>query len=282
MMSEKLQKMNKVMNEAARAYVTAYNDGDSSRKALQALKTKAMEAVKAYNLQLAEDTYLAWNKEGDPVRIAIRQRTVPGAVKAVFRANDDDIMSVKFSDAELEVSLLQMQAVLGKSVFHEENWFDKVTSLHYLIVDHIYTRMGSSPEFQYGCNPTKWFSFEGYDPLSAEGSILALQEVFDSILFIPEDDGSNMIKMSSFHTPNGDVATKEFVTIRESVSCEGGVNSVAVCNNAKFANLIMRAMHGILTNGSFSLYAVGDNVDLNEHIAEVSKESDGKAEAKTE
>lgn len=258
--------------EVASNYAKAYNNKEK-KSTLKALKKMANEACNTYNLELSKATYRQWAKEGDAVKTAIRSLYVPNAQRLSFKTDDDDYMTVVLSDTQYEVNLPQMQATLGAGVFADSDWFNKCEKLAFIVANALNEHLNDSAMFNFNiAEASKEFSFpKGIDPLSDEGVVHALQCVFDSILFIPENGGENgkskskkknagenLIKTRVKEDKRGVKYSVEWQYIRESMTQNGGVGVVTVCNTGKFTSYILHAMHLILTSGNIRLACDGD------------------------
>lgn len=258
-MSTTLERM---LNDAlakATSYAKAYNEGGKKKSELSALKKSAMAAMDTYNSVLAKDTYRRWNAEGDPVKTAIRSWTIPNSKKFQFKTDDDNYMTVVVKDAECRVNLPMMQVVLGKQIFAQPNWFDKAEKLAFIIATRLNEHISNSAVFKYEiAEASSEFSFpDSINPLSDDGVVYAIQEVFDSILYIdnPDNPGTNLIHTTLKMDADGNYYAKEWTVIRERMTKDGGKNTVAICNTGRFTDLIVEAMNGILTNGDFGIVA---------------------------
>lgn len=247
--------MDSVMEKAG-AYAKAYNE-HQKKPVLKALKKSATDAVNGYNLELSKATYRQWAKEGDPIKTAIRTLYIPGAKKLKFKVDDEDYMTVIADDFnDYEVNLPMMQATIGASAFTNPGWFAQCQKLMFLVSNTLNEHFNDSPMFKLSIDDAaKAFEFpDGIDPLSDEGVVHALQMVYDSILLIPDpDSGENVIKTRLKQDKHGKFYSTEWDYIRESMTANGGVGKVDVCDTGKFSSFILHTMHLILTNGTISL-----------------------------
>jgi len=256
-MTNYLEALNMKATKLAQEYCTKYNEGKATQKELKAAKKAANDAMAQYNLELSKEQYLTWANEGNPIELAIRSRVVPNALKFTFKADDEDVMmyGVK-GDDDYAIDLLMMEVVLGAKVFHDAKWFTAMESLMYLTMNYLNERCGNGVFNLQVEKASASFKFpKGVDPLSDEGVIIALQNVFDKILFLKGKDGKNIISATSDVDSRGRTYSREWTVIRESMTKSGGVNKVIVCNTAQFSDYIVNAMHGILTHGEFGLTA---------------------------
>lgn len=247
--NERIQNFYDEMQNAATNYVLAYNEHNRTKKELKAMKKLATEKVDSYNQELAKETYKSWAAEGNPVEIAIRTRFVPGCLRASFKTNDDDVMTLKFDHIEFLANLPMMMATLGAGVFADPDWFKKVEKLTWLIAARINKKLCDSAAFVYKIeDASKEFEFpEGVNPLTDDGVVHALQEIFDSILFVPDEDGQNKIHTTMKTDTDGSVYSPEWECIRESMTKAGYINEVLICNTGKMTEFIANAMYGIYT-----------------------------------
>ena len=256
-MTKYLEALNMKATKLAQDYCTKYNEG-AKQKELKAAKKVAQEALNQYNLELSKDQYIAWAKEGNPVELAIRSRVVPNALKFTFKADDDDVMSyVVKTDENYAINLLMLETVVGKKHFQEDRWFNAMENLMDQTVQYLNQRIGNKKplDFQIEEASRKFKFAKGVNPLSDEGVIVALQAIIDKILFIKGEDGANIIRLTTGVDGEGRPFATEWTTIRESMTAAAGVNKVVVCNTVRFCDLIVNAMHGILTHGKSSLVA---------------------------
>jgi hypothetical protein len=240
-------------------YAKAYNEHKTKKSELKAMRKLAVEALDDYNLELSKATYKQWAKEGDPVKTAIRSRVIPGALRFQFKTDDDDYMTIVTRDKVYDVNLPMMQATIGADVFADPCWFNKAEKLAFLVATRLNRFTGNDVNFRYAIKEaSKEFDFPAeINPLSDDGVVHALQCVFDSILYIdnPDNPGSNLIHTTLEQDSDGTYYAKEWQVIRESMTRDNGVNSVAICNTSKFTGYILNAMHGVLTNGAFGIVA---------------------------
>jgi len=251
----KLEKLRKDMRDTATAYAAAYNRRESKRN-LKPLREAANAALQEYNLELAAETFRRWDKEGEPVKTAIRERYVPHAQKCSFKTNDDDVMTVVFSDTDYKVNLPMLCKIVGIEKFASPNWFEKVERLAWLLAGSLNKELGDNPMFDYEISEaTKAFNFpEEINPHSDEGTLAALQQVFDSILFIPDEKGDNIIQVKSKTLDNNHVSAKEWASIKNSMTYKGKrPGEVVIGNTGLMTELVADAMHVISTLGDFKL-----------------------------
>jgi len=255
--------LNGVLNDAA-AYADAYNNG-SNRKTLKALKSKATEAVKEYNLALSRSYYRQLAKQGEPVKAAIRSLYVPGTKRLQFKTDDEDRMvAILRDDKTYEVSLPMMQATIGAGAFNDAKWFNKAEKLASLMANVLNDRTIQSSLFKYDiAQASHDFNFgDGVDPYSNEGVITALQEVFDAILFIPDEDHAerNLIHTHMKVDKAGQYNSVEWEYIKHSMIGNGGVGQLVVQNTGKFTGYILHCMHLNMTNGDYGIEVEGKYV----------------------
>lgn len=251
--------LNDAMSKGS-AYAKAYNEGGKKKSELSALKKAAMSAMDTYNSVLAKETYKRWNAEGDPVKTAIRSWIIPNSKKFQFKTDDDNYMTVVVKDAECRVNLPMMQVVLGKQIFAKPDWFNKAEKLACIISARLNEHVNNSANWVYDMadEASKEFSFPDHiNPLTDDGVVYAMQEVFDSILWIdnPDNPGTNLIHATLRQDSDGNYYAREWTVIRERMTKDGGKNTISVCNTGRFTDLIVEAMNGILTNGDFGIIA---------------------------
>lgn len=263
-MSKKvIETLKETVENSVNAYLTAYNGHKETQKKLKTLKKQVSDDVNTYNLELSKETYRDWNALGDPVKTAIRTRFIPRTLSVTFKVNEDtDTMTATmvYRSDSYRADLPTMQTVLGPEVFAKTNWFAKCEKLAFIIAKNLNDRICEvkSTAFDYIIkDASKLFDFEGIDLNTEEGAIAALQEVMDSILFIPGEDGKNLIK-ANVRTVNGKPCASAWTVIRESMTREGpSIGTVAISSTGKMSSLIADAMYTIMTNGDFAL--VTDN-----------------------
>ena len=246
--NKKLQALYDEAQDACAAYVKGYND-HVSRKELKAMKKAATEKINSYNLELSRETYKQWAKSGDVVKTAITTRFVPGAKKASFKENKDDIMAYTMKDDEYLTNLPEIQHTCGAAVFSDTAWFPMVEKLVWLIAGRINKHIAGSPEFKYEIEQaSEAFEFPAeINPLTDDGVIYALQAIFDAILYIPGEDGQNAIHTTWAYDEDGRPYCPQWEVIRESMTKAGWVNEVVICDTTKMTHYIANAMYGILT-----------------------------------
>lgn len=242
-------------------YAKLYNSHSAGKKSLKAARSEAMDAMDKFNFALAKATYRQWAAEGDPIRTAVRSLYVPGTKKFKFKADDEDYMTVTITDSQYEVNLPMMQAVLGTDVFHDPAWFSKCEKLCYLVSNVINEHINDMAAFNMTVSEAaQAFDFGDIDPLTDEGVIAALGQVYDAILFLdnPDAPGTNIIKPVSRTDKRGSVYSREWTYIRESMTANGGVGVVNLCNTGKFTSYILHSMHLCMTNGVIAAAYDGD------------------------
>lgn len=276
-MEKTREEMAKEVLMKAIEYTKAYNEGGHKKTELKSLKDAATAELNNYNSAVEKATYRKWKLEGDPVKTAVRVCMIEGAKRLNYKTDDDNYMTVKLVDADYYVNLPQMQATLGADVFHDPNWFYKCEKLIYLVANDINDRLIDDPTFSYKIDAaSEKFNFPAdVDPLTTEGAIIAMNQVFDAILFIDDGNGGNLVNSKMHTTRHGDIDSPEWRFIRESMTSESGKASVKICNTGKFSNLILRAMNVVLTNGDFVLEA-----DDRYHMPKAEETSISQAPAK--
>ena len=235
----------------ANEYAAAYNgryDTRITELELNALKKATNEAVTNFNAALEKETYKRWDEEGDPVKTALRTFIIPHAIGVTFKTDKvSGMMTVNWKElTDYRISLLNIEAVLGKDRFANEKWFEKVSALAWILAEHIAKRVSPKSIFTYeATEAAKAFSFkDGVDLFSVDGVTAALQEVFDAILFLPskDDPKKNVIRAT-------DAA---WTVINRSMTSHGSKRgSVAIHGIGYMSALVAEMMNVILTNGDF-------------------------------
>lgn len=248
----KVNNFRKNMEESAAAYVRAYNE-HKPKKELKSMKSLAKAALDSYNLELSKATYQHWAEIGDPIKQALIERFVPGAQKCSFKTDDNDVMVAVFKDAEYEINLPMMQVVLGADAFADADWFAKIEKLAWIIAGRVNVELGEKVGFEYKISDAaNAFDFDG-DITSIDGVSAALQSVFDSILFIADENGENKIKADVVTLDDGSKICKAWYYVREAMTRRGGDarGQIVVGNTGLMTSLIADAMHVILTSRDF-------------------------------
>lgn len=254
-MSKVTDILKKEMEEKVSAYVCGYNGHNLKKDELNALKKSAKAGVDAFNQALEKETYRRWAIEGDPVKTAIRLRLIPGCQRVSYKVDDADVMSASYKDAAYKANLPMMHAVLGHEVFADKTWFTKLEKLAYIIANRVNAEMGNKASFSYAISDAaKEFSFpEGSNPACIDNMANALQSVFDSILFIDDGAGANIIKAGIIADLDGNKSCPAWTYIRECMTAEGEKDGqVLIRNTGKMSDLVAGAMHIALTNGDFA------------------------------
>ena len=252
-MTKALEILFKEMEAKGSEYVAAYNAGGKKKSELTALKKAATAACDRYNQEFSKETYRIWAREGDPVKTAIRNPSIKGAKKLRFRTDDDNVMTLLTDTVEYDVNLPMMQATIGSAVFHDPRWFRKAGTLAKIVANTVNEHLGGSAIFRYGDGELDDFSFDGIDPHTDEGVILALQQVFDAIIFLDDGNGDNIIKADIKVDSNGKKYASAWAYIREAMTKKTGRGVIDVCNDGGFSDLVLDAMHIVLTRGDFVL-----------------------------
>lgn len=255
------------------AYQNGYNNHEK-KKVLKGLKSSMTEAIAKYNLELSKAQYKEWMKAGDPVKEAIRNNKIPGAIKTKNKTNDDDVMTCLIvPNDEYFASFPMMQAVLGKDIFSDPDWFKMGEKICKLVADAINSEINGATLFNYDCEEeSKEFELpDGCNLMSDKGAQVMIQTLIDKILFIPKEVGTG--KKAKVVNAIQITGTREWRTIRESMTYGSGVNEVTICNTSNFFGLVRNAMHGIITNGNFKLNQVASDLhDLCKELADGSEE----------
>jgi len=260
-MTEKLNNLRQELEAASMAYVGACNSGK-----IPAERKKLKEAVKAatdaYNLELEKQTYLDWAAAGDPVKTCIRERFIRGGKRVSFKEADDGTMTGTIKDVDFKADLPMMHKVLGAGVFASPDWLPKVEKLAWIMASNLNNHLADNPAFAYAASDAaKEFSFPAEIKCDTDSAVyIALQMVIDSILFIPDEksrkkEKPNLISLTMKTDKYGATFSPQWVYIRESLTRQGNLNQVVIGNIGKMAELIADAMHGIITNGDFTLTA---------------------------
>lgn len=237
------------MSAKAGEACAAMNDG-KTQKAIKNLQKIAKEAEDAYNAEVERLQYLAWAEEGSPVETAIRERFVRNGKKVAYKTTDTGRYYQEITDAEFKADLLAMEAVVGSDGFHDADWFTKVQKLAVLLANSLNKQLSNNPNFQYLVDEAvSEFKFADDADLSSDASaIKALQQTVDSILFIPiknkKGDEVNRLK----------VIKPAWVSISQSMTKQGkDPGSVSIGKTGKMCELVMDAMHCLLTGKPFKL-----------------------------
>lgn len=267
-----LQKLEAVMEEKANAYVKSYNDG-AKRKELKELKKAAAEAIDAYNLENEMTVYKSWAEESNPVQTAIRLRYVPNAKKAKYKIDDDDYMTLEWKPLEYLADLPMIEYTVGNKWFANKDWFDMAECLAFEAAGRINDRILEDPKFVYEVRNNEKKFFEGIDFMTDEGFQTALNKVFDAILFIdnPVAPGQNVIKAFMKTNQKGEEVCPYWEVIRDSMTKEGGVSAIEICNTSRFMKYILDAMHTISTNGNLKVKVEKYNSVLKDKKADKTK-----------
>lgn len=250
-----IQPLMEKMEAAGVAYVAAYN-AHEKKSAQKELKSAAKAAVDEYNDAVCNETYKVWAAEGEPVKTAIRERFVKGCKKMTFKTNDDDVMVMTIVDTEVKANLPAMHTVIGADKFASPDWFVKTQKLAWLIAGRLNKELGENISFNYQIeDAAKAFAFDdGIKPNTDKGVQVALQQVFDAILFIDNGKGKNQIAVSTGKLDDGKVYSPQWTYIREALTRQGkGVGEIVIGNTVKMSELVADAMHNTLTSGRFML-----------------------------
>lgn len=245
-MNKNLNELEAAMKAAGAKYVEAANDRENpSVKKMKDLKKAVAAAQDEYNKALEESIYTKWAEEGDPIKTAIRTRTFKGK-RVNFKVTDKNMCYMEISDKDLNVSLLELERVIGVQHFSSPRWFDMTSNIAWLIASAVNLSIGGGDDFAYEANEAaKEFSFDKAIDLKKESTcICALQQVFDAILLIPEPSksGKNIIRAEG----------KAWNYIRESMTRKGGIGEIVIGNTGKMSELVLDSMHLALTNGDYS------------------------------
>lgn len=253
-------------------YVAGYNNHEKRSK-LKTLKSTAASAIKEYNSAREMELYREWQAEGDPVRTAVRKLKENKGIRVSYRIDDDtDVMSAKFSDCDIKVSLPMMHYTLGSGVFNSPDWFAKVEKFAFLYADYLSQSLGTA-SFEYSIRDiSKAFNFpDGADLVTPEGIVKVMQIVFDSILYIenPDVPGTNIITPRSIVTNGYGKQIPAWTYIEHCVTRHDDKNGgILLSNTGAFSYIILETMHMIMTNAGFKLTAEDEFVIPNKDDAE--------------
>lgn len=244
-----LEELYNDLSEKAGKACTAMNDG-APQKDITALKQAARKAETAYNAEAARQKFLAWADAGDPLEEAIRERYVDTGKKAYYKTTDTGRFFVEINDYKFKCDLIHLRDTLGIERFHETNWFTKVQKLALLLANALNENLSKNPQFRYAVDEAaETFEFADGADLSSNASILkALQQTVDSILFLPtknkKSEEVNRIK----------VIQPAWVFIAQSMTRQGAdPGHVAISGTGKMTELVVDAMHCLLTGKKFKL-----------------------------
>lgn len=246
------------MISSANKYAQALNDGETDPEVIKVYRKDLNNAVAAYNLELAHYWYRKWNEESNAVLQAITVRFVPDAVtvKVVKDEESGFYFAEENADAEVKISLPDIQHTLGKGVFARADWQDACNRLAYLYASRVNRRLKDEEGFKYKISEAARkfkFSEEYGSVYSSKFFVHALQDVFNFILTIPDDNGENKIRVlietdddGIPYSPAWDYATNCFTKQGKEVG------KVILGNPYKMAELIMDAMYLSVTDGKYS------------------------------
>lgn len=230
-------------------FVTACNDG-ANQKTRKELKKGAQAAMERYNDALANATYKAWAKEGDAVLTALRVYYIPDAKRVTFKVTDDNVTYLEVNEAKVKVNLPNMMNAIGPKHFHDHKWLRMSEKLAWLVASALNSKFDENPAFQYKIeDASAAFEFpEDVKPGTAKGINIALQQIFDSVIFIDDGKGKNKLKVYS----NDNKECVQWVCIRESMTHQGKEpGTVAISSAGKMHELIGDCLHQMVTNGKF-------------------------------
>ena len=237
------------LSEKAGKVCTAMNDG-APQKDVTALKQAAKKAEVAYNTEAARLKFLSWADDGDPLEEAIRERYVDTGKKAFYKSTDTGRYFVEIHDFKFKVDLIHLRDTLGIERFHQSDWFTKVQKLALILANALNENLSKNPQFRYAVDEAaETFEFADGANLGSDASILkALQQTFDSILFLP-------IKNKKGEEVNRIKAIKPaWVSISQSMTRQGAdPGHVAISGTGKMTELVVDAMHCLLTGKKFKL-----------------------------
>lgn len=245
----KLEELYADMSAKAGEACAAMNEG-KPQKAIKNLQKIAKDAEKAYNAEVERLQYRAWNEEGNPVEIAIRERYVRNGKKVSYKATDTGRYYQEISDCTFLVDLLTMETVLGVEKFHAENWFTKVSKLAVLLANAKNKQLSNDPTFQYLVDEAvDEFNFaEDVDVTSNASAVKALQQTVDAILFLPIKNKKgvevNRIKVDS----------RAWVYIQDCMTKQAkDPGDLGISDTGKMCELVTHAMYCIMIGKPFKV-----------------------------
>lgn len=168
------------------------NEGKNQLK-ISDCKSAVKEATDAYNQEIAKQQYLEWEKQGNPVEIAIRERIISNRCKAVsFPTTDAGKHVVDIYNKKILVDLIEMSQYIDIKHFHSPDWFKNITHLLYLIINAFCKDKDFESAFQFKIKrAAKAFNLSEEVDITSDTTILiALQQTVDGILFIPVNSTS--------------------------------------------------------------------------------------------
>lgn len=241
-----LKALEEAMKAAGAKYIQAVNDRVSLKKQKE-LKTAVSNAQDDYNAAVAEDTYCNWAKEGDPIRTAARMRTYRGK-RVSFKVTDANLTYMEIKDADLLVNLVDMESAIGIEHFADPKWFDMTSNLAFIIASAVGSSLGCDDLTYEVEEAAKEFKFAGDVDLKDESTcIAALQQVFDAILYIPDEEHkANLLRADG----------PAWSCIKYCMTRQGsGFGKVMIGNTGKMSELVLNALHIAITNGRYSAEA---------------------------
>lgn len=241
-MSKNLKEMLEEAQVAANNVAQAINEGKSQND-IKALKKIATESIDRYNDEAAKKAYREWADGGEAVKTALTTLYIPHAKKVSYPSDKDTgKVKAKIADGKVKINLPAMEVTIGANHFHDYDWFVKVEALGLLIANALNKDLGSNEGFVYEVGEAaKTFKFAGNADITSKASMVkALQSVVDSIMFVPVKNKKgadvNAIKMETAH----------WVTIRESITSNGGVGKVSISGTGMLSTLIAEQCYQVL------------------------------------
>lgn len=248
--TEKLQKLREELEAAALAWADGINAGKPERET-KGLKDATKGVLDAFNQEKTKAVYAEWAAGENPIETAIRALYIPGLKKVkVAPDKKTGIYHATISDANVKISLIDMQMQCGAYLFHDARWCDYAQKLAYLTANAVDESLGHCKDFQYIIDRSaQLFDFAvNADPKSNKSMVKAIQFVVNAILYIPVQD-KNGVEVNALKATN-----KEWAYIRESITRQGkNAGEVEIGSYAKMVELITDAMYIILTEGKYAL-----------------------------
>jgi len=247
---EKLEDLYSTLCVRAEAQANALNQGVTEAESKK-YKDEAKEALDAYNKAATTMAYESWHNGDDSIQTMIKAGYIPGLKRYSCKQDKTSgIYKATVSDTKGKISLVGYQMIIGKGDFHDPEWFIKAQKLAYIVANALNDALGKVEGFSYAVDEAaKAFDFaENADPKSTRSVVSALQQVADSILFIPTKTKAgaevNTLKMRSI----------EWGYIRECMTRQGtDIGSVVIGNTEKMAELVADVMYLMLNGKGYSI-----------------------------
>lgn len=230
---------------AKRAEVNAaYADGDigAATTGMEALKT----LLSVYNEQSMREAMRVLRATANPMEAAIRELEYK-TLSVKSSKGKTGVVNVELENSFAYYSLAKLEEFCSRNIGHEAGWYYALEKFNYLIALRVAKELDIDPKVikgRYKIDAMALGVDLGATPTSNTKMLEQLQKVVDKILFVPREDGTNSLRVTSHD-------------VRFLIGCltRAGRNAhqMVFSRPETALNLIMRIINRVLTGGHYDL-----------------------------